>query len=227
MQTVESITRSPWGHQTGTIIHWLVRESRNISIWHKVITSRAHEPAVNHHGSRVGQGLGLDSPNKPQQARGMIGHAVVRPTREVKLSDLPDLMSPSLWNSVTVLNTQSAAQDDGDVVRWQGMRCTDGVKGPSDANRAGLITNTPFKAKAEQGLSKLSIIYQQGCCSRPMQLYLFTSSGLHSRHSVTSRIWQFLQFTVLFYGTSDMVSLLFIWSIMRQFNNGIWQYSPQ
>lgn len=169
MQTEESTIRSLWGHQTGTIIHWLVRESRNISIWHKVITSRTHEPAVNHHGSRVGQGLGLDSPNKPQQACGMIGHAVVRPTREVELSDLPDLMSPSLWNRVTVLNIQSTAQDDGDAVRWLRMRCTDGVKGPSNANtELDWIQTHRARPKLNRGLSKVSIIYQQGWCSRPM-----------------------------------------------------------
>lgn len=100
-----------------------------------MISSRAHRPAVNHHGPRVGQGLGLDSPNKPQQARGVIGHAVVRPAREVKLSYLPDLMSPSLWNQVLVLNTHSAAEDGGDVVRRQRIQCTDGVRGgPSNAN---------------------------------------------------------------------------------------------
>lgn len=93
--------------------------------------SGAYKPAVNHHGPSVGQGLGFDSPNKPQQACGVIGHAVVRPAREVKLSDLPDLVSSSLRNRVIVLNTRSAAED---VARRQRMQCADGVRGPSKAN---------------------------------------------------------------------------------------------
>lgn len=71
----------------------------------------AHQPAVNHHGPSIGQGLRLDSPNKPQKARGVIRHTVVRPAREVKLSDLPDLVSPSL--KAVVSKTQSKE----DVVR--------------------------------------------------------------------------------------------------------------
>lgn len=78
-----------------------------------MVSSSAHQPAVNHHGPGIGQGLGLDSPNKPQQACGVIGHAVVRPAREVKLTDLPDLMSPSLRNRVIMLNTQGTAEDGG------------------------------------------------------------------------------------------------------------------
>lgn len=66
---------------------------------------------MNNHGPSIGQSLGLDSPNKPQQARGVIGHAVVWPACEVKLSDLPDLMSPPLRNRVIMLNTHSTAED--------------------------------------------------------------------------------------------------------------------
>lgn len=47
----------------------------------------------------------------------MIGHAVVRPAREVKLPDLPDLVSPSLKREETrvmVLDTQSAAEGGGE-----------------------------------------------------------------------------------------------------------------
>ena len=84
-----------------------------IKLWLRVVGSGAHQPAVNHHGPSVGQGLGLDSPNEPQQARGVIGHAVVRPAGEVKLSDLPDLMSSSLTKRVIMLNTQSATEDNG------------------------------------------------------------------------------------------------------------------
>lgn len=76
-----------------------------------------NQPAVNHHGPRVGHGLGFDSPNEPQQTRGVIGHAVVRPAREVKLPDLPDLVSPPLRREemrVTVLDTQSAAEGGGE-----------------------------------------------------------------------------------------------------------------
>ena len=69
----------------------------------------AHQPAVDHHGPSVGQGLGLDSPNESQQTRGVIGNPVVWPAREVKLSDLPNLMSPSLRSRVIMLNTQSRA----------------------------------------------------------------------------------------------------------------------
>lgn len=89
---------------------------------------------MNHHGSSIGQRLGLDSPNKAQQARGVVGNAVVRPPREVKLSDLPDLVSPSLRNGFIKLNTQSAAEDGEDVPRPQRIQCADGVRGPSEAN---------------------------------------------------------------------------------------------
>lgn len=64
---------------------------------------------MNHHGPSVVHGLGLDSPNKSQQACGVIGHAVVRPAGEVELPYLPDLVSPSLRNRVIMLNTHSAA----------------------------------------------------------------------------------------------------------------------
>lgn len=57
---------------------------------------RAHWPAVNNHGPSIGQSLGLDSPNEAQKARGVIGHSMIRPACEVKLSNLPDLVSPSL-----------------------------------------------------------------------------------------------------------------------------------
>lgn len=63
---------------------------------------------MNHHGSGVGQCLGLDSPNETQEACGMIGHAMVWPTRKMKLSDLPDLMSSSLSNNI--LNAHSTKQ---------------------------------------------------------------------------------------------------------------------
>lgn len=89
---------------------------------------------MNHHGPSVGQGLGLDSSNEPQQACGVIRHTVVRPAREVKLPDLPDLMSPSLWNGVITVNTQSAGEDSGHVVKRQRIQCTEDVKGPSEAN---------------------------------------------------------------------------------------------
>ena len=55
-------------------------------------------PAVYHHGAGVGQGFGLDSPNEAQQARGVVGYAVVWPACEVELSDLADLVCPSLRN---------------------------------------------------------------------------------------------------------------------------------
>lgn len=63
---------------------------------------------MHHHGPGVGQGLGLDSSNEPQEARGVIRHAVVRPAREVKLSDLPDLVSPPLRNTVIMLDTRDS-----------------------------------------------------------------------------------------------------------------------
>lgn len=99
-----------------------------------MISSSAHQPAVNHHGPSIGQSLGLDSPNKTQQARGVIGHPVVRPAREVKLTDFPNLMSPSLRNRVIMLNTQGTAEDGGDVVRRQRIQCADDVRGLSKAN---------------------------------------------------------------------------------------------
>lgn len=76
-----------------------------------MVSSTAHQPAVNHHGPSVGQGLGLDSPNKPQQARGMIGHTVIRPAREVKLTDLPDLMSSSLRKRVIMIEIEKTTEN--------------------------------------------------------------------------------------------------------------------
>lgn len=90
----------------------------------------AHWPAVNHHGPSVGHGLGLDSSNKSQQACGVIGHAVVRPAREVKLPYLPDLMSPSLRSRVIVLNTHSRAQRGGGETteNTERLRCERALK---------------------------------------------------------------------------------------------------
>ncbi len=119
-----------WRQQVQIYNDWADRKETK---WNR-FGSGAHQPAVNHHGPSIGQGLGLDSPNKPQQACGVIGHAVVRPAREVKLSDLPDLMSPSLRNRVIMLNTQSTAEHGGLVVRRQRVQCADDVRGPSKAN---------------------------------------------------------------------------------------------
>lgn len=131
--------------------HYLVRN--------KVVRSSAHRPAVNHHGPSVGHSLGLDSPNKPQQACGVIGHAVVRPAREVKLPDLPDLVSPSLRNRAIMLNTQRRW---GEVVRRQRIQRTDGVGGHSTAN-------THFTDMFKEGLCKFPSWHSkqdvQGCCS--------------------------------------------------------------
>lgn len=94
-----------------------------------MINSRSHWPAVNHHGPSVGQGLGFDSSNKPQQTCGMIGDTVVRPACEVKLAYLPDLMSTSLRNRVIVLNKHSAS-----VGRPHSIQHAYCVKDPSKAN---------------------------------------------------------------------------------------------
>lgn len=89
----------------------------------------------------------------------MIGHAVVWPAREVKLSDLPDLMSSSLRNRVIMLNTQSAAEDGGDV--WEKTeqtayrRCERSFK---SKHTVGLNTNTQFMGKVTDGLKQVSII---------------------------------------------------------------------
>ena len=56
-----------------------------------------YRPAVDHHWPGVGHGLGLDPADEAQQPCGVVGHAVVRPAREVELSYLPDLVSASLW----------------------------------------------------------------------------------------------------------------------------------
>lgn len=66
---------------------------------------------MNHHGPGIVQSLGLDPPNEPQQARGVIGHAVVGPAGEVELSNLSDLVSSSLRIRVG-LNTQSTRKDE-------------------------------------------------------------------------------------------------------------------
>lgn len=55
-----------------------------------------HLPAVHHQRACVGRALGFDLPDEPQQPCGMIGDPVIRPTSEVKLSDLPDFMNTSL-----------------------------------------------------------------------------------------------------------------------------------
>ena len=55
-----------------------------------------YRPAVDHHGPGVGHGLGFDPADEAQQPRGVVGHPVVRPTREVELSYLPDLVGASL-----------------------------------------------------------------------------------------------------------------------------------
>ena len=58
-----------------------------------------YRPAVDHHGPGVGHGLGLDPADEAQQPRGVVGHPVVRPAREVELSYLPDLVGASLSRS--------------------------------------------------------------------------------------------------------------------------------
>ena len=84
---------------------------------------------MNHHGPGVGQGLGLDSPNEAQQARGVVGHAVVRPAREVKLPNLPDLMRPSLRNRVIMFRVWGVTEKPSRC----GEMCTGDVRGPSAA----------------------------------------------------------------------------------------------
>lgn len=65
----------------------------------------------------------------------MIGHAVVRPAREVKLPYLSDLVSPSLRNRAVALNTQArtraAVAAAAGRLRIQSARC---VKDPSKTN---------------------------------------------------------------------------------------------
>ena len=48
------------------------------------------------HHQGPGAGGGLDAAGESQQPRGVVRDSVVRPAREVELSDLPDLMDPPL-----------------------------------------------------------------------------------------------------------------------------------
>lgn len=126
-----------------------------------VIYQYAHQPAVNHHRPSVGQGLRLDSPNKSQQPGGVIGHAMVRPAREVKLSNLPDLMSPPLRKHRVIMS-----QDRETTVRGQRCRETSFYS----KYRAGLNANTHFIDKVrEEGWAKFLLSYSkldvQGCCA--------------------------------------------------------------
>lgn len=53
-------------------------------------------PAVNHNGASVGSWLGLDSADEAQQSCRVVWHAVIRPTCEMELLDLTDLVCPPL-----------------------------------------------------------------------------------------------------------------------------------
>lgn len=55
-------------------------------------------PAVDHDGSGVGGRFSFDPPHESQQTCGVIRNAVIRPTGEMKLTDLTDLVSSSLQN---------------------------------------------------------------------------------------------------------------------------------
>lgn len=58
-------------------------------------------PAVYHQWACIGWALGFDLPDKPQQASGMVGDAMVWPAGEVELSDLSDFMNASLQSTVS------------------------------------------------------------------------------------------------------------------------------
>lgn len=106
---------------------------------------------MNHHGPSIGHGLGLDSPNKSQQARGVIGHAVVRPAREVKLPYLPDLVSPSLRSRVIVLNTHTHTHARGGAgettENTDRLQCERSLK---NKHAVGLKANTNFAASGSE-----------------------------------------------------------------------------
>ncbi len=60
------------------------------------------------HRAGAGWSLGFDPADEAQQPRGVIRDAVIRPAGEVKLTDLPDLMSSSLETT----NTHSTFKED-------------------------------------------------------------------------------------------------------------------
>lgn len=88
----------------------------------------------------------------------MVGHAVVRPAGEVKLSDLPDLVSSSLRNGVIMLNTQSFENNTQRKLRGLLNRCERSLQSTYSGE---LNANTNFVDIAEGGMRKCSIIYQQ------------------------------------------------------------------
>lgn len=55
-----------------------------------------HSPAVHHQRACVGRALGFHLPDKAQQPSGVVGDPMVRPAREVELSDLSDFVDASL-----------------------------------------------------------------------------------------------------------------------------------
>ena len=68
-------------------------------MFHGSSTSRRRElslPAVYHQRAGIRWTLGFDLPDKPKQTSGVVGDPVIRPTREVKLSDLSDFMDAPL-----------------------------------------------------------------------------------------------------------------------------------
>ncbi len=64
-------------------------------------------PAVDDHRAGAGWTLGFDPADEAQQPRGVIRDAVIRPAGEVKLTDLPDLMSSSLETTHTHTHTHT------------------------------------------------------------------------------------------------------------------------
>ena len=64
-------------------------------------THTPHTPAVDHHGSGIWGVAGLDAAQEGQEGGGVLGHAMVRPGRELELADLPLLVGAALEREVT------------------------------------------------------------------------------------------------------------------------------
>lgn len=82
---------------------------------------------MHHHGSGVRRGGGLDPAQEGQQARRVVGHAVLRPRGEVELAHL-------VLGRVAALQTQDNREvkpQRGEEGRW-----TDGGKGGGMEGRA-------------------------------------------------------------------------------------------
>lgn len=62
-----------------------------------------NRPAVNHHGAGVRRVAGLHSAQERQEGGGVLGNSVIRPGRELEVTDLPLLVGAALRNQQQVV----------------------------------------------------------------------------------------------------------------------------